>query len=405
MSAPFSFVGPLPPSKSILIRYLLLQGYAPDLHIPILSACADVRVMQAAMATLRRTWPANASEPVVVDCGEAGLVLRLCLAYAARRGGRFLLGGSPRLLSRPHAPLLAALSALGSQIETTTGGEPISLYSPQGFVPPRAPLSLRGGGSSQFASALILNAWDLPFPLAIDIDEEPVSEGYLSMSLHIAEQLGMRVERLAQGRLHIAPGQRLQLRPMSAEADVSSAFAVAALACVAGRAHITNFPRLSLQPDGKFIELLAGMGVPVQLSDDGLHVAQVAPGALRPLSANVAGCPDVVPVLAVLCALASGESTLHGAPHLRGKESDRIAETAALLRLLGREVSERADGLQIRGCAVTAADRARRLAFDAGRDHRLVMAAAVARWAGFDLTISGQDAVDKSFPEFRSIAL
>ena len=105
MSDAFFFRGPLPPSKSILIRYLLLQGYAPDLQPPWLSACDDVQVMQAAIAALTaRPSPSAATTPIVeADCGEAGLVLRLCLAFAARRGGALsaarlapLAGASPR---------------------------------------------------------------------------------------------------------------------------------------------------------------------------------------------------------------------------------------------------------------------------------------------------------------------
>lgn len=404
MSRPFRFLGPLPPSKSILIRYLLLRGYAPQLALPPLSDCADVRVMQAAMSGLAAA-PAGSQTVIAIDCGEAGLVLRLLLAYAARRGGRFLLHGSSRLLARPHTPLLQALRELGSEISLDESGAALRLHSAQGFVPPRRSLSLVGGSSSQFASALLLNAWQLPFALDLDLGDEPVSAGYLGMSLHIAAQLGMHIDCQAGGRLHIAAGQVLQPQPLLAEADVSSALAVAALAAVAGQAHITNFPRHSLQPDAGFVALLAKMGIPLRLADDGLHVGAVAPLELRPLCEDVGGCPDVVPVLAVLCGLAAGESTLYGAPHLRGKESDRIAETAALLRLLGREVSERDDGLRIAGQPISAADRERRVAFDAGRDHRLVMAAAVARWAGFAIEIHGQQAVDKSFPEFRQIAL
>lgn len=407
MSDAFFFRGPLPPSKSILIRYLLLQGYAPDLQPPWLSACDDVQVMQAAIAALTaRPSPSAATTPIVeADCGEAGLVLRLCLAFAARRGGRYLLRGSPRLLARPHGPLLQALRMLGSQIEQASDGTGLTVDSPQGFQAPPQPLSLLGGSSSQFASALVLNAWDLPFALDIDIDPKPVSAGYLTMSLHIAQQLGMTVQRTKTGRLHIPAGQRLQVRPTLAEADVSSALAVVAIAAVAGSAHITNFPLRSLQPDVRFLELLSMMGVRLRLDDDGLRVEQPVRRALRPILTSVADCPDVVPVLAVLCSLAEGESLLHGAPHLRGKESDRIAETAALLRLLGREVAELSDGLRICGRPLDQADRAPRRSYHPGRDHRLVMAAAVARWAGFAIEIHGQEAVDKSFPEFRQIAL
>jgi 5-enolpyruvylshikimate-3-phosphate synthase len=46
----------------------------------------------------------------------------------------------------------------------------------------------------------------------------------------------------------------------------------------------------------------------------------------------------------------------------------------------------------------------RSCSFDATGDHRLVMAGAVAQWAGFPINMSGVDAVHKSFPEFLTIA-
>ena len=188
----------------------------------------------------------------------------------------------------------------------------------------------------------------------------------------------------------------------SEEADVSSAFAVAGLAAVGGRCHITNYPRHTLQPDHLFVDLLRQMGVPIQLGEDGLYVEQAA--KLRPLHVCLAGAPDLTPVLAVLCSLADGETVLFGAPHLRGKESDRIATTCSLLQSLGRQCIGTPDGMRIYGKPLTVADREQPKHFDATGDHRLVMAAKVAEWAGFPLQISGLRAVRKSFPELLDIA-
>ena len=202
--------------------------------------------------------------------------------------------------------------------------------------------------------------------------------------------------------LIVPKGQRLLAAPALTEADVSSAFAVAALAAVAGSCHIVNFPLHSLQPDHCFVDVLKQMGVPLTLRDSGLFVQQAE--RLLPIEIGLGGAPDLTPVLAVLCALADGKSRLFGAPQLRGKESDRIATTCALLRALSRSHTARQDGVDIVGTPFHDADRGKRFLFDATGDHRLVMAAAVARWAGFPVEVAGLSAVDKSFPEFLSIA-
>ena len=55
MSRLFRFAGPLPPSKSILIRYLLLRGYAPQLVLPPLSGCAAAGRHNRVLRTTRTT--------------------------------------------------------------------------------------------------------------------------------------------------------------------------------------------------------------------------------------------------------------------------------------------------------------------------------------------------------------
>ncbi len=87
---------------------------------------------------------------------------------------------------------------------------------------------------------------------------------------------------------------------------------------------------------------------------------------------DVSQFPDLVPVLAVLCALTPGRRKIVNAARLRLKESDRLRAVSALIKSLGGEIEEREDGLAITGVS----------AFSGGvcesfNDHRIVMAAAV----------------------------
>ena len=380
--------------------------YEPQITLPLSSGCADVAAMKGACESFLAARGRPDWELQNIHCGEAGLVLRLCLGYASRHSGSYLLTGSRRLIERPHEPLLSALRQLGTDVvaagDLSTAG--LRVHS-RGWQQVSSPLSLMGGLSSQFASSLLLNAWNLPFPLEIQCDPEPVSEGYLEMSVDVARHFGMAVEQHKESdhmTLIIPAHQRIHAGMAAAEADVSSAFAVAAIAAVSGTAHILNFPVQSLQPDHCFVGTLKRMGTPIELSMQGLSVRQ-APHLL-PVEVDVGGAPDLTPVLAVLTALASGRSLLFGAPQLRGKESDRIATTSALLTVLGRRHTPRHDGIEIFGSPLSEQERARPVRFDATGDHRLVMAAAVARWAGFPIEIQGLSAVNKSFPEFLEIA-
>ena len=54
-----------------------------------------------------------------------------------------------------------------------------------------------------------------------------------------------------------------------------------------------------------------------------------------------------MPILALVCALAKGESRILGAARLRLKESDRLSATCQELNRLGGRVQETRDGLII----------------------------------------------------------
>jgi len=105
--------------------------------------------------------------------------------------------------------------------------------------------------------------------------------------------------------------------------------------------------------------------------------------------------PDLFPALAVVAAAAKGKTRLTGAPHLRLKESDRIAAVARMLAAMGVGVRELPDGLEVEG------GRLRGAVVDPGGDHRIAMAAAVAGLAAEGTTtVLGAECVRVSYPAF-----
>ena len=155
-----------------------------------------------------------------------------------------------------------------------------------------------------------------------------------------------------------------------------------------------NF-KSSKQGDRAILELLRRFGAKI---DYDLHegLVTVFPTPLRGISIDAKQIPDLVPILAVLAAVATGRTVITGAARLRLKESDRIATTAAMLRALGGSVTETEDGLVIEGGHGLTGGTV-----DGAGDHRIVMSAAVAALvADGDVTIAGVEAVAKSYPHF-----
>jgi 3-phosphoshikimate 1-carboxyvinyltransferase len=103
-------------------------------------------------------------------------------------------------------------------------------------------------------------------------------------------------------------------------------------------------------------------------------------------------------MVAVLCTQATGVSRIYNAAHVRLKESDRIAATTQFLRNMGADIVETADGCVIKGkCTL------RGTAVDSLKDHRILMAAAVAALvAEGETIISDGDCHRISYPDFVS---
>lgn len=384
---PLAFVGKLPASKSMMNRALIAQSYHPYLKINGDSACDDVRLMKDAVQALYDRREMHA--------GAAGTVFRFMALRASRVPGRHRITGEKRLLERPQDELLKILRQVGVEAKLTS--EALEMES-GGWKLHGDTLLVPSARSSQFATAVLMNAWDLPFDLYVSLGGLKVSEGYWRMSVRMAEALGMKLD-FWDADFRIPRGQKIKAEEANMEIDMSSAFALSAIAAVSGRATLLDFPQPSLQPDALFVQILKSMGVPVHLDHHGLKIEKAA--KLNGVAVNLNSAPDLFPVLAALCVLAEGESDLYGAPHLVHKESNRLAKMAEWLTQLGREITVKSDGLVIRG--MEPAKPGRELTLDCEQDHRLAFAAAVLKAAGFPVRILNPQVVSKSFPEFWSV--
>ena len=105
---------------------------------------------------------------------------------------------------------------------------------------------------------------------------------------------------------------------------------------------------------------------------------------------------DELPLIALLCAFADGESRITGAKELRVKESDRIKTTVSALSAFGGRLEETEDGIEIYGTGNIKGGRAKGY-----NDHRIVMALAIASTIAEEkCIIEGAEAVKKSYPKF-----
>ncbi len=330
------------------------------------------------------------AEPTdVVDCGNSGTGVRLIMGAAAGFELAATFTGDASLRGRPMNRVLKPLGEMGASWIARSNG--------------RLPLTLRGGGlrriayrlpepSAQVKSAVLLAG--LQAAGGAEVIEPEATRDHTERMLR-AFGATVDVEDQADGRhIRLAGGQRLTAAPIRVPGDPSSAaFPLVAAAISQGDVTVEGLDPSVPQGDRRIVDFLQASGAAVAVATESVRVRG---RALTAQTVDLAATPDLFPVLAVLASQAHGESRFVNGAHLRFKESDRIASTAALLKAMGSDVRPTPDG-----CVVRGPTRLRGAAIDSQGDHRILMAAAVAALAANGaVEITDAEAFRVSYPSF-----
>lgn len=326
----------------------------------------------------------------VLDCGESGSTLRFFIPLALDGRGPVRFVGHGRLMQRPLDVYEEMFRPLGVRWERTEDSLTVEgrLQSGQYF--------LRGDVSSQFITGLLLALPQLAGNSVIRITTQLESRAYVELTRRVQAAFGIE-SFWKDAQTLVVPGGQRPVSPGRAhvESDWSHAAFYLTAGCLssAGPLMLHGLDMDSAQGDRAIVDILRGMGAIIRCEGD---VLTVCPSRLRACDVDASQIPDLVPILAVAMAAADGESRITGAARLRIKESDRLAAMCAALTACGADVTERPDGLVIRG-----GKPLHGAAVDGCNDHRIVMAMAIASvLASGDLTISDAEAVSKSAPAF-----
>ena len=391
----------IPASKSQAHRMLLCAAMGENevtlrcrgLSKDILATVACLKALGASVdaeGEVLHLRPVSAPPPglCLLPCGESGSTLRFLLPLVGALGASAVFEREGRLPERPIEPLRRELCRNGMDIRS----DGARLYC-SGQLRPGA-FSLPGNISSQYISALLMTLPLLEGESTLHMEGALESAAYVAMTEEVLRLGGVRTEKTGYG-YRIPGGQRCRFAPeLSVEGDYSNAaFFLCAGALSERGIRVTGLDPQSRQGDRAIVPLLEEMGA--QVASDGSSVT-VKRAALHGITIDASPIPDLIPVLSVVAAAASGETRVIHAQRLRLKESDRLHSTTQMLRALGAEAEELPDGLVIRGGRTLAGGTV-----DACGDHRIAMSAAVAggicRGA---VTICGSECVQKSYPDF-----
>lgn len=332
----------------------------------------------------------------VVDCGQAGTVMRFVAALAGLASGEVTLTAHETALHRPMGEMIKALRTVGSDIDDEGTWSLPFIVRGHGHVR-GGEVEIDASGSSQFVSGLLLAAPRFDVGLTLrHVGRRLPSLPHIDMTVEALGRRGVHVERPTPTEW-IVPAGPVRAKDVAIEPDLSNAAPFLAAAMIAGgRVSIAGWPAHSTQPGALLTEILPVMGARTQRRGGALTVNSGATG-IHGVDLDLSAASELTPTLFALAAFADGPTTFTGIGHIRGHETNRIAALVGNLRALGGEAEELPDGIRIVPRPLTGG------LWRAHHDHRIATAGALIGLAVPGVVVDDIGSTAKTMPEFPQL--
>ena len=339
-----------------------------------------------------------------LDFGNSGTGCRLVMGAVAGCPITAVFDGDASLRSRPMRRVLDPLELMGAR--TQAGGEggrlPLTLSGARYPVPItyRTPVA-----SAQIKSAVLLAG--LAAPGVTTVIEQEASRDHTELMLkHFGADIVSTKEGAHGRKIELTGEPELHGADVVVPADPSSAaFPVVAALIVEGSDLVLSDVMTNPLRTGLFTTLREMGGMIEELDvrgDAGEPMAQIRVRAskLKGVEVPPERAPSMIDeylVLAVAASFAEGTTVMRGLHELRVKESDRLAATAAMLRVSGVKVEIAGDDLIVEGKGHVPGGGL----VATHMDHRIAMSALVMGLAA-DKPVKVDDTafIATSFPDF-----
>lgn len=394
----------LPGDKSITHRAVMLNAGADGeaeitgalMGEDCLSTCACMRALGAEITidgtNVRVKGVSGFRSGQELNCGNSGTTIRLLTGFVAGKGIQAKLYGDESLSTRPMKRVSEPLSLLGANIQTTDGRAPVYV----------SPAKLHGAdvslavASAQVKSAVLLAGLSAEGETSVT---EPVKSRDHTERMLSAMGADLRVD----GNKVTVKKSRLQSVNVCVPSDISSSAYFMALGALKGQTLCKN---VGVNPTRTgILKAFDKLGVRYTLFNKrvsgGEEIADilVEKSNMRAITLQEEDVPamvDELPLVALLCAFADGETRITGAKELRVKESDRIKTTTEMINAFGGDCTETEDGFIIRGKKKLLGGNC-----DSYLDHRIAMTATIGLLASErGGEISRPECCAISFPDF-----
>jgi 3-phosphoshikimate 1-carboxyvinyltransferase len=379
---------PLPGSKSESNRALLVNALCDKPgEITNLALARDTEIMQALLASKSAEYNAR----------DAGTVMRFMTAYLAITKKKAQITGTEQMQKRPIGILVEALRKLGVEI---------SYLEAEGYPPLQftglneqksTMLEVASDVSSQYISALLMIAPNLPQGLTLELIGKAVSTPYIDMTVSIMRHFGVKVDVIGQS-YRVKP-QSYVFSPFQVESDWSGAsywYAIFALSNLP-ELRLNGLKENSYQGDSVVAELMGKFGVKTSFKENTAILTRQATSL--PAEIDFIKCPDLAQTFAVLCAAMGHKCIFAGLQTLKIKETDRILALKTELQKVGADFIEEENKWSVIPIPEEKLLLNVEVAIKTYDDHRMAMAFAA---LATKMTVQFDDAevVNKSYPTF-----
>ena len=331
-----------------------------------------------------------------LDMGNSGTAMRLLAGVLAAQPFESELYGDESLSERPMNRIVRPLEMMGAHIETREGGRPpLKIHGSTGLkgISYDSPVA-----SAQVKSCLLL--------AGLYAEGETRVQEPLKSRDHTEKMLPSFGVELS-GECAVIGGAKLSGTSIKVPADISSAaFFMAAAVMVPGSDITLRNVGLNRTRDG-MVRVLEAIGADFELLNPRSFGEESVADIRVRYRAGLQGIDipediiptliDEIPVILAMASTLQGVTRVRGAEELRVKESDRIAVMARGLEILGIQLTEYPDGIDIHG------GPAGQGAVDGAGDHRCAMSFCIlGQVAEGPVEVSGSQNINTSYPTFTA---
>ncbi|PWM46801.1 MAG: 3-phosphoshikimate 1-carboxyvinyltransferase [Clostridiales bacterium] len=399
---PGEFNGSLtvPPSKSMAHRLLIAASLANgesvienialsnDIKVTaeglrILGADIYIKGNAAKINGIERFLPVN--QPV--NCGESGSTLRFFIPLFSLTDSRITFKGEGRLMQRPQNIYAQIFKKRRLMFEQK--GDTLTISGPL----TEGEYSIPGNVSSQFITGLLYALAFGDGESIIHITPPFESRSYVELTLEAQKLFGVDAYFYDDFTIRIKGNQKYIPCKCIVEGDYSQAAFWLVCGSICGNASVKGLLPNSKQGDRVILDILARCGANIEIHNEFINCSKAS---LKATQIDLSDCPDLGPILMVLALFCQGKTIISNAARLRMKESDRISSMQQEIAKMGGKILADENSVQIERCTLHKAEN-----LSSHNDHRIAMSLAVAAvCAGVPVSISGAQAVNKSYPTF-----